>query len=157
MPTNNIQQNSKILTEPYIVFQLGETTYSINCKFVQQLEMIEHITPVPNAPDFVDGVVMSRGQVIPVINLRVRFGLPKSQITLKSRLIVVKYQERTAGLLVDSCKEFINIPEDTVKPPPQLVSSVDNGFISGVTMLGEKPVFILDVAKTISELNNTNM
>ena len=75
--------------DSYILFELTGTTYGLRSQEVKHMELVEQITPVPNAPAFVEGVVFSRGQVIPAINLRMRFGFPRQEHTARSRLIVV--------------------------------------------------------------------
>src|SRR3569623_1108963 len=89
----------------FIFFELAGTTYAVETQAVQQMEMVEQITPVPNAPAFVDGVVFARGQVVPVVNLRARFGFPRIANDAKTRLIVGSQDDRTVGLLVDSARE----------------------------------------------------
>ena len=81
-------------SEPFILFELAGTTYGISSRAVQQVELVEHITPVPNAPPAVEGVIFSRGQVIPAINLRVRFGFEKAPHDLRTRLIVINAKSR---------------------------------------------------------------
>src|SRR5215510_4284689 len=95
--------------ESYILFEIVGTTYAVPSQSVQQIEMIEHVTPLPNAPSFVDGVVFTRGQVIPAINVRTRFGFEKVPLTTRTRLIVTNFAGRVVGLIVDSAREFISI------------------------------------------------
>lgn len=131
--------------EPHILFQLGDTTYSIRSRFVRQMEMVEHVTPVPNAPSFVEGVVLSRGQVIPAINLRLRFGFDKIAYDLRTRLIIVHSGERTVGLIVDMAREFVTIPEEIIQEPPDSVSGLSGRFLEGIAPLGQRLVLVLDV------------
>src|SRR5215207_10025039 len=98
----------------FILFELAGTTYGIPSSKVLQLEMVENITAVPNSDRTVEGVVFSRGQVIPAINLRTRFGFEKVPFDLRSRLVVVRLHERNIGLIVDSAREFRNIPEELI-------------------------------------------
>ena len=81
----------------YILFELAGTTYAVRSQEVKHMELVEQITPVPNAPRFVEGVVFSRGQVLPAVNLRVRFGFPRQEHTTRSRLIVVETGSSTAS------------------------------------------------------------
>src|SRR6476620_5638911 len=96
-------------TETYILFELAGTTYGVRSQEVKHMELVEQVTPVPNAARFVEGVVFSRGQVIPAVNLRVRFGFPRQAHTTRSRLIVVEAGERIVGLIVDAAREFRNL------------------------------------------------
>lgn len=138
-------------SEPYILFELAGTTYGVRSQVVQQMEMIEHITPVPNAPDFVEGVVFLRGQVIPAINLRRRFGFPKISYDLRTRLIVVRSGGRTVGLIVDSAREFVPLDPATIQPPPEGVAGLSGHYLAGIATLGERLVLILDPDAVIGQ------
>jgi purine-binding chemotaxis protein CheW len=131
--------------EPFILFELAGATYGVRSREVEQLEMVGAITPVPNAPPFVDGVVSVRGQVIPVVNLRARFGFPRAALDLRSRLLVVRREGRTVGFVVDSAREFTRIAPDAVQPPPEGVSGLNGRYLEGLAHLGERLVLILDM------------
>jgi len=134
----------------FIVFELAKTMYGIHSNFVQQMEMIEQITPVPNAPPFVEGVVFSRGQVIPAINLRVRFGFDKIPYDLRTRLIVIQCQNRTIGLIVDTAREFLRIPENSIQEPPEEMALMSGKYLSGITTFNDRIILILNVEELIS-------
>jgi purine-binding chemotaxis protein CheW len=136
-------------TEPFILFELAGTTYGIRSQSVQQVELVEHITPVPNAPAAVEGVIFSRGQVVPAINLRARFGFEKRPHDLRTRLIVINTQQRVIGLIVDSAREFIAIPAETIQPPSDAMSGMKGKYLEGIAMLGERLILILSVAEVI--------
>ena len=87
------------VTNDYIVFSVAGTSYALRSGDVQHVEMVEHVTRVPNAAPFVDGVVFSRGQVVPAVNLRVRFGFERAPYDLRTRLIVVQTAGRSVGLM----------------------------------------------------------
>ena len=131
-------------SEPFILFDLAGATYGVRSREVQQLEMIGAVTPVPNAPPFVDGVVSVRGQVIPVVNLRSRFGFPRQEFDLRSRLLVMRRDGRTVGFAVDSAREFASIPAGAIQPPPEEVSGLNGHYLEGMAHLGERLVLVLD-------------
>jgi purine-binding chemotaxis protein CheW len=139
------------LGETFVLFELAGTTYAVPSSDVRQLEMIEHITPVPNAPEAVEGVMFSRGQVIPALSLRRRFGFPKTDYDLRSRLVVVSVGERTLGLIVDSAREFKRIPIESISPPPETIAETTGKYISGITSDGDRLILILDLAELIKE------
>ena len=146
--------------KPYIFFELSGTTYGVESQVVQQMEMVEHVTPVPNAPPFVDGVVFARGQVVPVVNLRARFGFPRIANDSKTRLMVVAQEGRTVGLLVDSAREFIAVATDAVKPPPEAVTGLSGKYLAGIATIGERVVLILEVREVLDFqdlLSNTDV
>ena len=140
-------------TEPYILFELAGTTYGVKSREVLHMEMLEQITPVPNARHFMDGVVFSRGQVIPAVNLRVRFGFAREPHTLRTRLLVVQTGERAVGLIVDSASEFRTISEKTIQPPDAAVSGASGKFLSGIANLNDRLVLILDLKSTLNLLD----
>ena len=140
-------------TQPYILFDLAGTTYGVKSREVLHMEMVEQITPVPNARHFMDGVVFSRGQVIPAVNLRVRFGFPRQPHTLKTRLLVLQSGDRAVGLIVDSASEFRTISEKTIQPPDAAVSGLSGKFLSGIANLNDRLVLILDLQSTLNLLD----
>src|SRR6185436_10941703 len=114
---------------------LAGATYAVRTQDVQHMEMVEQITPVPNAPAFVEGVVFSRGQVIPALNLRVRFGFEKIPYDLRTRLIVINTGGRVLGLIVDTAREFVMIPPDTIRPPHEAIAGLSGQYLEGIAML----------------------
>lgn len=136
--------------EPFILFDLAGATYGVRSREVQQLEMIGPVTRVPNAPPFVDGVVSVRGQVIPVVNLRSRFGFPRQAFDLRSRLLVMRRDARTVGFAVDSAREFASIPPDAIQPPPEGIAGLNGRYLEGMAHLGERLVLILDMTDLFS-------
>lgn len=136
--------------EPFILFELGTTIYGIPSCSVQQVEMLEKITPVPNTPSFVEGVVLSRGQVIPVINLRKRFGLQPTIHDTKTRLVVVNMDSRIVGLIVDTAREFLAIPSASIHPPPEKISTLSGQYLQGVAQMRERLILILKIEEILN-------
>src|SRR4051794_14135950 len=108
--------------------------------------MVEHVTPVPNAPPFVDGVVFSRGKVVPAVNLRRRFGFERAEFDVKTRLIVVTVGERSVGLIVDAAREFVTISADAIQPPPDAMGGTSGRYLRGVATVADRVILVLDVA-----------
>lgn len=132
--------------ETFVLFELAGTSYAVPSRDVQRMEMVEHVTPVPNAPAYVDGVVFSRGKVVPALNLRRRFGFPAADYDLKTRLLVVTHADRAVGLIVDTAREFVAIPAATVQLPPEAMAGTSGHYLRGVATVGDRVVLILDVA-----------
>ena len=137
-------------TETYILFEIAGTTYGVSSRSVQQMEMIEHITPLPNAAPFVEGVVFTRGQVIPAINLRTRFGFEKTAYTARTRLVVTNHRGRVVGLIVDSAREFLSIPKDKIQPPPDSVAGLSGKYLHGIVTLDDRIVLVVDLDELVS-------
>jgi len=135
----------------YILFTVAGTTYALPSGEVRHMEMLEGVTRVPNAPTFVDGVVFSRGQVVPVVNLRARFGFERAAYDLRTRLIVVQAASRVIGLVVDSAREFVNIPPESIQPPHEALAGMSGRYVEGVASLGDKRlVLTLDLSRILN-------
>jgi purine-binding chemotaxis protein CheW len=134
----------------YILFELDRAAYAIPSVDVQHVEMVEHITPVPNTAPAVDGVVFSRGQVIPAINLRARFGLPRVPHTQRSRLIFLSTQARIVALIVDSAREFQRIPSEAVRAVEDTLTGIQGNYVKGVATVKGRNVLLLDVGAVLT-------
>jgi purine-binding chemotaxis protein CheW len=136
-------------SQSFILFEVAGTTYAVRSESVQQVLMIEHITPVPNAIPVVEGVVHTRGRVIPVLNLRVRFGFEKVPLDLRSRLVVVNVGGRVVGLLVDTARDFVAIPDASIEPPPDGITGLSGKYLEGIASLKGRLVLIVRVDQVI--------
>lgn len=132
--------------ENYIIFELGSAAYGLGSAEVLHVEMLEHLTPVPNTAAAVDGIVFSRGQVVPALNLRVRFGMPRAEPTPRTRLIFLKLPQRVVALIVDSAREFRSIPADAIKPIEQTLEGIEGNYVRGTAQVGGRLVLLLDAA-----------
>ena len=132
-------------TDHYILFTVADTTYALPSSRVAHIEMVDQITRVPNAPSFVDGVVFSRGQVVPAVNMRARFGFERSGRDLRTRLLVVQAGARQVGLLVDGCREFMAIPGEAVQPPAEGLAGIGARYIGGIATVGDRLIVVLDL------------
>jgi purine-binding chemotaxis protein CheW len=135
--------------EPHILFELAGATYALRSQEIQQLEMVGSVTPVPNAPPFVAGVVSVRGQAIPALDLRARFGFPAAERSPRSRLIVARAAERTVGLIVDSAREFARLPPAAIQSPPDAVAGTSGRYLRGIVHVGERLVLVLDMTELL--------
>lgn len=136
-------------SDSYILFELAGSTYALRSDDIQQLEMVSEPTPVPNAPPFVDGVLSVRGQVMPAVNLRARFGFPRAPVDLRSRLLIVRAGGRTVGLIVDSAREFATIPPESIVPPPEGMHPISGRYLRGLAQRGERLILVLDAAELL--------
>ena len=137
-------------TNSFILFDLAGTTYAVHSQDVQHMEMVEQITPVPNAPPYLEGVVFSRGQVIPAVNLRSRFGFPRQDHTSRSRLMVVQSGDRRVGLIVDAAREFRNISPEAIRPPNEAISGLSGNYLLGIAIVEQRLILILDIKEVLN-------
>jgi len=133
------------IKDHYILFSVAGTAYALPSNQVAHVEMVEEITRVPNAAAFVDGVVFSRGQVVPAVNMRARFGFERVPRDLRARLLVVQAAGRSVGLLVDACREFLTIPSAAIQPPGDGLTGIGARYISGIATLNDRLIVILDL------------
>jgi len=131
--------------EPFILFELAGTTYGVRSRFVQQIEIIEDVASVPNAHAAVEGVVLVRGQVVPALNLRTRFGFDKIERDLRSRLVVINTGTRVVGLIVDTAREFLKIATESIEPPPEALTGLSGHYLEGIATIGERMILILNL------------
>ena len=136
-------------SENYILFELAATTYALPSSSVQHVEMLEHVTLVPNAHRAIDGVVFSRGQVIPALNLRARFGFDRQPRNLRTRILFARVQQRTVGLVVDSAREFRKITNEAIRPIEESLTGVAGNYLKGLTTLNGRLILILDLERVL--------
>lgn len=133
----------------FVVFKVGDAEYVLPAADVLQMESFTKATPIPGAAAHVAGLVQIRGRVIPVIDLRARFGLPAVPRTIDSRVIVVQAGERQVGLLADSAREVVRIGEDQFRPPPDVITDQSEGFVRSIAQAGSRLVLRVDFEKLI--------
>jgi purine-binding chemotaxis protein CheW len=134
----------------YVLFTVAGTTYALPSGEVRHMEMVEEITRVPNAPAFVDGVVFSRGQVVPVVNLRARFGFERAPYDLRSRLIVVQSGTRLIGLVADAAREFVSIPPDAIQPPNEALTGMSGRYVEGIASMADRLILVLSLNRILN-------
>ena len=137
-------------TETFILFSVAGTTYALRSADVQHMEMVEHVTRVPNAAPFVDGVVFSRGQVVPAVNLRARFGFDRVAYDIRTRLIVVQSGGRQVGLIADDGREFLRVPAGSVQPPQDALAGMSGRYIEGIVSVNARLILILNLTELLN-------
>lgn len=133
-----------------VTFSIGEEEFGVDILKVQEIIRTMEITKVPKAPEFVEGVINLRGNVIPIIDLRKRFGLQTRVHDKHTRIIVIEISKMVVGFVVDSVSEVLRIPSNTVEPPPPVVSGLESEYISGVGKLEDRLLILLDLDRLLS-------
>lgn len=126
-----------------IVFKLGKEEYGVEVEKVETIERIVHLTRVPKTPPFIKGVMNLRGIVVPVLDLRGRFGLTETEHTDSSRIIIVNVGELKVGMIVDSADDVIDVDSGTISDPPEIVGGIKAKYLRGVARIGEERLLIL--------------
>ena len=133
-----------------IVFQLNHEEYAISVDQVGSIERMQPITRVPQTADFVKGVINLRGIVIPVIDLRTRFGIEEKEYGDTSRIIIFHLDDMEVGLIVDVANDIVDIPENIIEPPPEVVGAVHVDYIEGVAKLDDRLLILLNLQKVLT-------
>jgi purine-binding chemotaxis protein CheW len=136
-------------------FRLDNEDYAIAITKIQEIILMKPITRIPQVPDFIEGLINLRGSVIPIVNLRKRFGLPHRELDDETRTIVVNVHEKTVGCVVDAVTQVMRINRDQVQPPPLSVLAVNHQYLAGLAKLEDRLLIILDIDKLFeaAELN----
>ncbi|RCK72353.1 MAG: Positive regulator of CheA protein activity (CheW) [Anaerolineae bacterium] len=141
-----------------VVFELANEHYGVDIAAVESIIKMQPITAVPQAPAFVEGITNLRGSVLPVMDLRKRFGLSGRDQSSEStqddkRIVVVSMDGMKIGMIVDAVSEVLRVQEEAIEPPPPMVTTINSAFITGIAKVGERLIILLDLAKvlTVSE------
>lgn len=135
----------------YVLFRVGDSEYVLPAADVVQMETFDGATRVPGAAPHVIGLVQLRGRVVPVIDLRLRFGLPAIPPTLDSRVVVVERGGRSVGLLADAAREVIQLDEAALQAPPEILTAQGDRFVQSVARAGERLVMLIDFQRVVGE------
>lgn len=138
----------------HVVFRVGPAEYVLPASTVLEMETYGGSTPVPGTAQHVAGLVHIRGRVIPLVDLRARFGLPPHTATLEQRVVVVDHAGRRIGLLVDTAREVAKIDPSAFSAPPELVVERTSGFVKAVAQLGPRLVMLLDCDRVLEQEEN---
>ena len=128
-----------------VVFELGSENFGVEIASVESIIKMQPITQLPHVSSFVEGVTNLRGKVLPVIDLRKRFGLVPQETDKNSRIIVVSLDQTEVGMIVDEVSEVLTVPAGVVEPVPAITSTVDSSFITGIAKLNQRLVILLDL------------
>lgn len=143
-------QTSQGLAGKYLSFILGNEEYGLKILKVREIIGLMDITSVPQTPEFIKGVINLRGKVIPVIDLRLKFGMEEAAYTEETCIIVVDMGTAMMGILVDTVSEVLNIDEKQIEPPPSFGSTVNTEFILGMGKIKDSVKILLDIEKVLS-------
>ncbi len=138
------------LLDQLISFSMGNEDYGVDIQTVKEVIRFKAITRLPKAPDFVKGVINLRGDIIPIIDLRERFGMEQKEYTDMTRVIVVEVDGRSIGTVVDSVSHVIRIEEGEIEPPPPCVGKISEEYIRGVGKVDEKLVVLLNIDRILT-------
>ncbi|MBN2216410.1 MAG: chemotaxis protein CheW [Pirellulales bacterium] len=140
-----------------VSFRLANEEYGIEITKVQEIILPGDITRVPQTPDYIKGLINLRNMVIPIIDLRLRFGLPEAEQTADNRIMVINTRGKTVGMVVDAVSEVLRIAKDQIAPPPPTVAGLGREYLTGLVRLEHRLLILLDVDCLLSEEEKANM
>jgi purine-binding chemotaxis protein CheW len=153
-PSNSTRSRSRTEAKPqpgreYLSFRLGSEEYGIDILKVQEIRSYEAPTRIANAPAFLKGVINLRGVIVPIVDLRLKFGC-NDEIGPITAVIVLAVKGRVIGTVVDSVSDVLQLPNDTIKPPPHMGSMVDTQHLIGIATLAERMLILMDIESLMS-------
>ncbi len=135
----------------FLTFQLGEELYGVDILRVQEIKGYTAVTRIPNTPPHIKGVLNLRGTIVPIVELRTKFGMPTIEYTMFTVIVVVVVREKIMGLVVDAVSDVLNIDKKDIQPAPQFGAKVDVSFLNGIGKSGDKLVALLDMDRLLSD------
>lgn len=136
----------------YLTFRLGDEEYGVDIQKVQEIRSYEQPTRIPHAPAHIKGVVNLRGVIVPIVDLRLRLACDSAEYTAFTVVIVLAVAGRVVGAVVDSVSDVLDLPGDTIKPPPCLPGDGGREFITGIASAGERMLMLVDMETLLSDI-----
>lgn len=146
-----LEPGSTALMSQFLTFVLGDEQYGVEILKVQEIKGYSAVTPIPNTPRYIQGVMNLRGTVVPVIDLRAKFSMEAGEYNKFTVIIVVTVAEKVIGLVVDAVSDVLDIPAGEIRPAPELGGGVDTRFIRGMANVGDRLAVLLDIDRLLKE------
>lgn len=134
-----------------VVFELAGESYGVDIAAVNTIIRMQPITHVPRSPHYIEGVINLRGSIIPVLDLRKRFGLSEGELTKTSRIMVVEADGTTIGMIVDAVTETLKLSNDAIEPPSPITTTADSEYVQGVGKTDNRLIVLLRIDKILSK------
>lgn len=141
----NGHKSEEVRSHEFLTFLLGGEEYAIDILKVQEIRGYDAVTPIAHAPEFIKGVINLRGAIVPIIDLRIKFGLGTAEYTPFTVVVVLNVGSRVVGIVVDAVSDVIAVRDDQMHPPPELSKAVDLRYITALAMLDERMLIVVDI------------
>ena len=145
-----VTPGSATTTHQFLTFALGQEEYGVEILKIQEIKGFSAITPLPNAPAYIKGVLNLRGTIVPIVDLRKKFGMPEEAYTTFTVIVVVRVQGQVMGFIVDAVSDVLTVTGADIQPTPDLQGQVDTSFLTGLAKAREKLVILLDIDKVLT-------
>jgi purine-binding chemotaxis protein CheW len=136
--------------DEYLTFALGEEEYGVEILKVQEIRGYDTVTRLPDAPDYIKGVINLRGTIVPVIDMRLKFRLAKVEYNALTVMIVLNVADRVVGMVVDSVSDVIQLEAEQIRPVPDIGSAIDRQFITGIGTQGDRMLILLEIERLMT-------
>ena len=144
---NETVSDDSIHAQEYLTFTLGPEEYAIDILKVQEIRGYEQPTTIANVPNFIKGVINLRGTIVPIVDLRIKFGVGSAEYTPFTVVIILNIGSRVVGIVVDGVSDVTTLRSDQIRPAPEFAASVDTRYINGLGTLGERMLIVVDIEK----------
>ena len=132
-----------------VSFDIGGEEFGVDILKVQEIIRFIEVTRVPNTPEYIDGVINLRGKVIPIIDLRRKFGIERKEKDKNTRIIVVELKNKVIGFVVDAVSEVLRIPSSVTEPPPPIIGGIEAEYITAIGKLENRLLILLDLDRVL--------
>jgi purine-binding chemotaxis protein CheW len=146
-----LEMNCEVKEIQVACFRLNDDLYAVDIMRIKEIIRPQKLTPLPQAPAFIDGIINLRGAVIPVVDLRKRFDMAARDLAISTRLLIVRLSDQTLGLVVDDVTEVITVPVSDIKPPPAVSDGLIANHLLGVCLSGDNLVMLLDIDRLLTK------
>lgn len=150
MPSEQQGNVSSMPTREFLTYVLGDETYALDIMTVKEIRGYETTTKIANAPSFIKGVINLRGDIVPIIDLRIKFGIGEATYNEWTIVIMLNIHERIVGIVVDGVSDVMNLEEDDIRPAPEFGVAFDSQYLHGLAALEDHMVIIVDIEALIS-------
>ena len=134
----------------FLTFALGEEEYGVDILKVQEIRGYDSVTRLPDAPDYIKGVINLRGTIVPVVDMRLKFRLEKAEYTAVTVMIVLNVGERVVGMVVDSVSDVVRLSPEQMRAVPEIGATIDRQFLTGIGTLDERMLILLDIERLMT-------
>jgi purine-binding chemotaxis protein CheW len=136
--------------DEYLTFALGQEEYGVDILKVQEIRGYDTVTRLPDAPDYIKGVINLRGTIVPVIDMRLKFRLERAEYNALTVMIVLNVADRVVGMVVDSVSDVIQLEAEQIRPVPDIGAAIDRQFITGIGTQGERMLILLEIERLMT-------
>ena len=144
------ENNSGISNNEFLTFTLGKEEYGLDILKVQEIRGYDAVTVIANTPEFIKGVINLRGTIVPIVDLRIKFNLPKVEYDQFTVVIILNLGHRVVGIVVDSVSDVLTLNPEQIRPAPELASALDTRYLLGLGTVGEQMLILVDIEKLMS-------